>query len=256
MSPSLRSLVLSTCFCGLAASCPDEVCVSGLEAYRNLFDGTYEKQSEGVYHQQYGSYGLLDNGGIWNLVDKGETAAVVRFSSYFKSVSTSACPSGASYRGANGKDIPMKVGTCDSDDEDSTGGSVGGAVGGLVFFSSIVACVAFCCWRRCRPGQGEASIVAVPAAVGKPVVVVPGGGPVIGAAQPVGGVPDGGPVIVAVQPVGAMAQPAAEEKAEAAEKAPCHNLKLTTFWKMTWCVNCKAMLLGLSKQKLNLNTAC
>jgi len=227
-------LMLFSCFCRLTASCPSEVCVSGFEAF-SLFVGTYEKQSEGVYHQQYGLHGLIEAQGNWYLVDKGEDANGRYIEYYTKSVAASACPSGASYRGANGKVVPMKVGTCDSDDE--AGGSVGGVVGGLILCCCIAACVAFCWQKGCCQGHKAAKSLALPAAVGEPVVVV------AVAAQPVDG-----PVTVAAQPVGAMAQPTAEKKLEAADKTSCHNLKLSTFWKMTWCANCKAMLLGLSDQ--------
>lgn len=143
--------------------------MSGFKAFSAnsaAFGGTYKKQSESVYKQEFASHALAQVGGKWKLVDYYEyTGDYSEYSWYFKSASSSACPNGASYRDTNGKSADMKVGTCDSSGIGSGGeGGLGGAIGGVVVCLLIAACVAACCWRRFRPGQGAASS-PVPAAV-------------------------------------------------------------------------------------------
>lgn len=142
--------------------------MSGFKAFSAnsaAFGGTYKKQSESVYHQEYAPHALIKIRGTWNLVDK-DTIDSAQVSWYFEAVSSSACPNGASYRDTKGNSADMKVGTCDSSGFGSGGeSSMGGAIGGVVVCLLIAACVAACCWRRFRPGQGAASSPAVPAVV-------------------------------------------------------------------------------------------
>jgi len=167
MSSLLRNVLLFTYTFGLMASCPDKVCVSE-DTFAQDFDGTYEKQSEDVYHQEFGKYALYKCEGHWLLGDKNHVGDCI---SYVHASSSSKCPNGASYAVSDGGSTSdMQVA-----DKECTGSSLGlvGTIVGLLLTCLVVAGVVWCCCKH-RQGTGGASqgaTTSIPAAA--VVVAVP-----------------------------------------------------------------------------------